>query len=214
MVVVAVAIATLLLAEAGGASAQSRPNEDGPHFGGLYVGASVGPQNFFGGALINGIDVLAQGSRQVIEFSAGFRVQVLGDHLLAGAQVQYGLTNGDLTRFDPPSQSDVSYENGTQSGFGLTFGYVGGPSGILAVFAYGFATDRSFDIRVVDLNGSYRQWDGQSFLQYGLGAEVRVLGSWHVGASGGRQVVDFGDPVTNIELEKRFDLRARIVYQF
>ena len=204
---------TVTLMLAAGASAQSTPNEDRKHFSGVYLGANLGSQNLFGGAFINDIDVLAQDSRRVIVFSGGVRHQFFGDRLLAGAEIQYGLTDGNLTHFDPPSQSNVSYENNSQTGFGLTFGYSGGSGNNVAIFSYAFAIDRSFEIGIVDPANSYGQTDGQSFLQYGLGAEVSVLDSWHVRALVGRQIVDFGDLVTNIELEKKFDLTLGVAYQ-
>ena len=159
---------TVLLIGVAGASAQSAPDGDRRHFSGFHLGMNVGSQNLFGGAFIDGIDVLAQERRRVIEFSAGLRRQFLGDHLLVGAEVQYGLTDGDLMHFDAPSQSDVSYENLSQRGFGLTLGYAGGPGGNVAIYSYAYATDRNFEISVVDPNGSYGQTDGQSFLQYGF----------------------------------------------
>ncbi len=195
-------------------SAQLAPGGNQKHFSGPYFSTNVGSQNLFGGAFINNIDVLTQDRRRVVEVSAGVRGQLLGDQLLIGAEVQYGLTDGDLMHFDAPSQSDVSYQNNSQRGFGLTLGYVGGPKANFAIFSYAFATDRSFEISIQDANGSYRQTDGQSFLQYGLGVEARVSGSWHVDASVGRQYFEFGDLVTNVELEQKLDLTVGVTYQF
>ena len=213
--VLAAALATtVVLIGVAHAAAQSAPEGDRRYFSGFYMGMNIGSQNLFGGAFISGVDVLAQERRRVIEFSAGLRRQFLGDHVFAGAEVQYGLTDGNLMHFDPPSQSDVSYENLSQRGFGLTFEVAGGPGGAVALYSYTRATDRVFEISVVDPGGSYAQTDGQSFLQYGVGAEVRISGSWHVDASVGRQLVDFGDLVTNIELEKKMDLTVGFVHQF
>jgi len=213
-VLVAVLATAVLLVGGTEAVAQSSQDRDREHFSGFYLGMSVGSQNLFGRAFIDGIDVLAQDRRRVIEFSAGIRRQFLGDHLLAGVEVQYGLTDGNLMYFDPPSQSAVSYENLSQRGFGLTLGYAGGPGGKVAIYSYLFATDRIFDVSIVDPNGPSAQTDAQSFLQYGLGAEVRISGSWHIDASVGRQFVDSSDLVTNIELDKMLDLTVGFVHQF
>ena len=97
--------ATIMLAVAAGASAQSMPDEDPRHFSGVYFGGNLGSQNLFGGAFINEIDVLTQDRRTVVALSGGVRGQFFDDRLLAGAEVQYGLTDGNLTYLDPPSQS-------------------------------------------------------------------------------------------------------------
>ena len=207
--------AALLFVQVAPASAQSTPNGDRKRFTGVYVGASGGSQNIFGGgAFINEIDVLTQDRRMVAVFSAGLRGQLLDDRLFVGGEVQYGRTDGDLTYFDPPSQSHVSYANDSQTGFGITVGYAAGARRSVAVFAYAFAIDRTFDIAIVDPSFSYTQTDGQSFLQYGLGVEIPVYGALIVRATGGRSYMEFGDLVTNIEVEKMFEFNAGIVYQF
>ncbi len=204
----------LALSGASTAAAQSSSDPEVKHFTGLYLATALSSQNIFGGALINDIDVLAQDRGLVVVFAAGLRGQFLNDHVLVGVEFQYGRTSGDLTHFDPPSQSAVSYENTAQTGFGLTFGWVGGPGNKLAIFSYALSTERTFDIDIVDPVNTYSQIDGQRFLQYGLATEVNFSGSWSFRASVGRQYNDYGELVTNVDLERKPDLALGVVFGF
>ena len=195
-------------------SAQPDPDGRARYFSGAFVGASLGSQNIFSGARINEIDVLAQDSRRVIEVSVGLRHQLAGTRLLVGAEVQYGFTNGDLAHDDTPSQSTVTYANNTQSGVGLTAGYVAGTQANVALFGFVSSTNRTFEIDISDATQSYQQEDQERFLRYGLGVEARLFGSWHAEASIGLQTLDFDDEITNVDLERKVDLAFGVTFQF
>jgi len=183
-------------------------------FDGIYGGLGLGSQNIFGGSFVNEMDVLAQESRFVLELSSGYRKQFLKNRLLAGVEFQLGFTNGDLKHTDPTEQLTISYENNTQAGFGLTMGVVLGSKKNYLVFLYGNETTRKFDVTITDSGGSYQQTDEQGMLKYGFGGEVRIYKKLNMRATIGALRVDFGDLVTNIDVEDKLDIMAGVVYQF
>ena len=186
----------------------------GRHFDGLYLGANAGSQNLFGGSFVDGVDVLAQESRFVAEVFPGFRKQFLKGRLVAGAEVQIGFTDGDLRHEDPANSLTINYQNSFQSGYGLTLGGVFFKKKNLLAFAYAFETQRKFDVNIRDAFGRYNQKDEQGMLKYGLGLEAKIWRGLHARATAGRLRVDFGDLVTNIEVDDKWDLTAGVTYQF
>ena len=51
-------------------------------------------------------------------------------------------------------------------------------------------------------------------LKYGVGLEYQAFERLHAKISFGGLRVDFGDVITNIDVEDRYDLMMGIVYQF
>ncbi len=183
------------------------------YFDGFYFGASAGSQNIWGGAFINELDLLAQKSALVVEFSVGYRKQLLNDRLLVGFELHQGVTDGKLSEVYQPLQMDVFYENNSQSGFGLTLGTTVGPRKRLLVFTYAKVTKRNFDISFTEDNGTHHiQEDGQRFLQYGIGAELALIGNLNLRAALGKVDVDFGNLVTSQDVEDLGDFNIGVVY--
>lgn len=183
-------------------------------FDGFYFGAAAGSQNIFGGSFVGGADVLAQESRFVTELSAGFRKQFFQGRLLAGVEAHLGFTDGNLMHADPEKQLYITYKNNTQSGIGLTLGTAIGKRKNVALYAYANETKRTFDVSVREHSKAYKQQDKQGMLKYGVGAEVHIWKGLNARLSAGGLRVDFGDLMTNINVEDKLDVMAGVVYQF
>ncbi len=184
------------------------------NFDGIYIGAMTGVQNLFGGSFVNGIDVLAQESRFVLEFPVGFRKQFLNERLMAGIEFQFGITDGDLKHSDPAEELEITYENSTQWGYGLTLGYVLGAKRNILAFMYGNETKRTFDVSIKEGGLSYKQNDKQGMLKYGFGLEASILSILNIRATAGWLRVDFGDLITNIDVEDKMDYMVGVILQF
>jgi len=184
------------------------------NFEGLYFGIAGGSQNVFGGSFVDGVDVLAKDTRFVTEFSAGFRKQLFQQHFLIGLEFQLGFLNGNLKHEDEAANLEIDYENNSQKGFGLTTGYVIGEKRRHLVFLYANETSRDFDVFIRQNTSRYTQGDQQGMLKYGIGYEANLLKGLNIRAYAGRLRVDFGDQITNIEVDDKGDYMLGIVYQF
>ncbi|HMQ47663.1 MAG TPA: hypothetical protein PKA00_09615 [Saprospiraceae bacterium] len=187
---------------------------DDKYFDGIHIGANVGSQNLFGGSFVDGVDVLAQEFRFVAELFTGFRKQFLKGRMMAGAEVQIGFTDGNLIHQNPAESLTINYKNNFQSGYGLTLGAVFLKKKTLLAYAYAFETERKFDVSIRDAFGTYQQKDEQGMLKYGLGLEAKIWRGLHARATLGRLRVDFGDQITNIEVDDKWDFTAGVVWQF
>lgn len=194
---------------------QAQEASDDKKFDGIYLSSSVGIQNIFGGALIDELDLLAQKSGFVLETSLGYRRQFAKERMLVGVELQFGLTNGDLTETDIRNQSKVTYENSSQGGYGLTIGGILGKSRGLLVFGYLNNTRRNFDIEITETDGrAYTQKDGQVFIRYGIGAEFPVWRRFHIKASFGSVITDYGDLTISQSVDDKMDFNLGATFQF
>ncbi|MFN0177074.1 MAG: hypothetical protein ACKVU0_20705 [Saprospiraceae bacterium] len=184
------------------------------YFNGLYLGANAGSQNLFGGSFVDGVDVLAQESRFVAEIFTGFRKQFLKGRLVAGAELQIGFTDGNLRHEDPANTLTINYKNNFQSGYGLTLGGVFLKNKNLMAYAYAFETKRKFEVSIRDAFGTYQQNDEQGMLKYGLGLEAKIWRGLRARTTLGRLRVDFGDQITNIKVDDKWDFTVGVVWQF
>ncbi|MEO9801716.1 MAG: hypothetical protein ABJF04_00645 [Reichenbachiella sp.] len=185
------------------------------YFDGLYFGTSMGYQNIFGGAFINGLDLLAQKNGFVLEFSPGWRKQVFNDRVMIGFELQFGFTDGDLKTVDPRYQWEVSYENKFQRGFGLTAGAVLGTRKNTLLYTYAKITNRSFDITFTDDSGfTHHQEDRQRFLRYGLGIERPIREKINASLMVGGVYTDYGDLETSQNVQDRLDVNLGLIFQF
>lgn len=185
------------------------------YFDGFYLGANFGFQNIFAGADVDNLDVLAQDSKFVFEFTPGHRWQLLNKRFVIGAELQFGLTNGNLSTIDHRNQKHISYNNNKQIGYGINLGVAMGTNKNHHIYLYGQVTKRDFDVTITNPDGSeYMQKDGQKFGRYGLGYETPVYKSIHIKGSIGLVSVDFGDKITNMDVEDNIDLSIGINYQF
>jgi len=196
------------------ATLKAQTNDFHKHFDGFYLGAAAGSQNLFGGSFVGGIDVLAQESRFVAEVSAGFRKQLFKAKFLLGLEFQVGFTDGNLMHADPEQQLEITYKNKTQSGIGITTGAALGNRKNILLFGYANETTRKFEVSIKEQGERYQQKDEQGMLKYGLGVEVRLYKGLNARFSCGRLRVDFGDQVTNINVEDKWDIMGGFVYQF
>ncbi len=183
-------------------------------FSGLYTGALFGSQNIFGGSYVEGVDVLAQKSGFVLDFPVGLRLQTLNERLVLGLEFTLGITDGDLFHQDDTKPLTINYSNSFQRGFGGMAGWVPGRGRTLLLFLYLNETKRKFDVDIRDRHGKYSQKDKQGMLKYGLGLELPLKGILHLRASAGLMRVDFGDRITNINIEDRGDFMAGLIFQF
>lgn len=185
------------------------------HFDGFYIGMTLGAQNIFGGAFIDELDVLGQKSGFVAELSSGYRMQFLNDRLMAGVELQFGITDGSLEQVDTRNQMKVDYENNSQFGYGINLGTTIGKNKKVLLFMFGNVTKRNFDITITQTSGSnFTQEDGQRFLRYGLGLETPIFRNFNIKATVGRVNVDYGDLETNIDIDNKTDFNVGVVYQF
>lgn len=183
-------------------------------FKGFYSGALAGSQNIFGGSYVEGRDVLAQKSGFVIEFPIGFRLQALKQSMVLGLEFSLGFTDGDLLHTDDPKPLTIKYSNSFQRGFGGMAGWVPGRKKNLLVFAYLNETKRKFEVEIRDRHGVYKQKDKQGMLKYGLGMEWPITKFLHIRGSAGLMRVDFGERITNINVEDKADVMAGLIFQF
>jgi hypothetical protein len=190
-------------------------NDENKHFDGPYIGLTVGSQNIFGGAFIDDLDVLAQKSGLVIEFHPGFRKQVFKNRIVIGAEIQFGFTDGNLEQLDTRNQLKIEYENNSQFGYGIHVGPTIGKNKNVLLYAYGNVTKRNFDITIFDTSGNiFGQEDGQRFLRYGIGLETPIYKKFNIKTSIGKTDVDYGELITNINVENKLDFNLGILYQF
>lgn len=184
-------------------------------FDGPYLGVNVGAQNIFGGALIDELDVLSQKSGFVLEFSSGYRWQFSRNKLVFGAELQYGITDGNLEQTDTRNQMKIDYENNSQFGYGLNFGVALGKKRCVLLTTYAYITRRSFDINIRETTGfAFTQKDVQRFIRYGLVLESPIYKRLHLKASIGRIYVDYGDLETNMDVDDKWDIAIGANYQF
>ncbi|MBM3512134.1 MAG: porin family protein [Alphaproteobacteria bacterium] len=184
-----------------------------PHFDGPYVGLDAARQNTIAGALVAGIDTLAQSTRSVASINAGYRMAFSGG-VVAGVERNYGLTDGDLKLDDTANRLTIDYANSRQYGFGIQGGYAFGAESGTLVFAYLSETKRSFDVTIRRPLGVGTQRDKQRLLRYGVGLEQQVSGAFSIRGLIGLSRADFGSRRTNIDPSDKVDLAFGVAYQF
>ncbi len=193
------------------AHAKESTNRD--HYDGLYAGIEYGSQNIFGGAFLNEIDILAQDSSSVIGLLIGWRNQFPGRFIL-GVEGQYGFVDGGLHLQDPNADLDIRYDNDEQISIGVTTGVALGKNRRWHLFGYLLSTRREFDISIRLEDLTFHQNDRQNFLRYGIGAEYQSKSGISLRATLGAVRVDYGNKVTNIDVDNKVDLNLGVLYQF
>ncbi len=204
----------LIVMAMGWSSATWAQDGEAKRFDGFYVATGLGFQNLFGGSFVQGVDILAQKSRFVVELSSGYRRQFSNNRWVAGVELSFGLTDGNLKHSEPANQLTISYKNGSQWGYGVTAGIAVGVQKKYLVFGYLNETTRNFDVTVVDAQGPFKQQDEQGMLKYGVGIEGVAHPKLSLRATIGRLRVDFGKQQTNINVEDKLDVMMGAVYQF
>ncbi len=133
---------------------------------------------------------------------------------MLGLRLNYGLTDGDLAHADPDHLFEILYENDSQIGFGGELGVVLGNRRNVALFLYGYETERDFDVTITTVFGSFRQSDEQGVFRFGLGVEFRLRGGFHLRGTLGTDRADFGDRFTSQDVDGNTDFGVGFVYQF
>lgn len=191
----------------------SEPNPSTLLFTGVYTGLNGGTQNVFGGSYVNNMDILAQKSRFVTELIFGYRRQFLKGKLMAGLEFQLGFLDADLEYSDPAEPLRITYDCKNQSGIGITIGSSFGQKKNFALFGYLNETTRKFDVEVQQGSSRFSQKDEQGMLKFGIGTEYHVYKILNVRATFGSMNVDFGNQMTNIDVEDKYDFTFGIVIQ-
>jgi len=91
--------------------------------------------NVIAGALVDGVDTLAQDTRGAVAFVIGGRYQ-FASRLVLGVEFGAAREDGDLDLDDPLSGARVGYRNGSHTRIGGTAGVVFGSRRFTHVFAY------------------------------------------------------------------------------
>jgi hypothetical protein len=191
------------------ASAQTASGADA-NFGGLLIGVEIARQNVIAGALIGGVDVLAQESKLVTSIVTGYRHQ-WGEGWVAGVEAGLGRIDGDLTRNDP--NLTIRYEHRPQLHFGATAGRVVDLAGPTLVFTYVSEVKREFEVTGTRNGQRIGQSDEQGLLRYGVGVERNVWRGLNVRVTPGSSRADFGGRPTNIDVKRPIDFSLALIYQ-
>ncbi len=183
------------------------------HYTGIFLGTEAGRVNVIGGALVAGVDTLAQDSRPALTFFGGGRYEFPG-RIVAGVELGIGVEDGDLRLDDPASGLTVDYRNNTHVRYGGTLGVVVGAARRTLVFGYVSENTRTFDVTIDQAGRTTLQTDEQGLLRYGAGIE-QAIGRWlGLRATVGSSRADFGGRATNIEVEKPIDVAVGLVLRF
>ena len=187
---------------------------DHRYFDGPLIGLEVGLQNYFSGSAIGNVDVLTRDTNVVTDVFVGYRKQLVGGRLLVGLRANYGFADGDLRQTGYLGEFDLVHENDTQIGFGGELGVVLGSRRVLALFAYGYETERDFEVTITSTSGRFRQSDEQGVFRFGVGAELHLRRGLHVRGTVGTGRADFGDRMTSQDVDGRTDFAIGVVAQF
>ena len=190
----------------------AEPQSEDEAFDGLFFGLDVGSQNYFSGAVIGGVDVLTRETKGVVDLSLGFRKQ-FGGRWIVGLRINYGLTDGDLEQTDAAGRFEISARNDSQFGYGGEIGLVLGQRRPIAVFLYGYETERDFDVVIRTPTGSFDQSDKQGIFRSGLGVELRLRPGLHLRGTVGSGWADFGDRFVSQDVDGKLDLGVGLTYQ-
>jgi hypothetical protein len=209
-------LAALVLVAAGvhwstPAYAQRAPGERA--FTGIYLGAEAGRVNVIGGALVSGVDTLAQDSRTALTFFGGGRYEFPA-RIVAGVELAFGVEDGDLRLEDPSASLTVDYRNSTHVRYGGTVGVVLGAARRTLLFGYVSENTRTFDVTIQQAGQTILQEDEQGLLRYGGGIEQRLTSRLGFRATMGSSRADFGGRPTNIAVERPLELAAGLVVRF
>lgn len=207
-------LAMAALALAGTAAAQSSLSDETQGrlaFDGPYLGISIGLHTIIGGALVNGVDYLAQDSRPAVVIFGGWRKEFDNGFVL-GLEGGLGFEDGDLRLEDPSAGLAIDYRNNFQFRYGGHVGWRLDDDKLL--FAYLSETKRDFDVAIASPSGAAQQRDGQGLLRYGLGLELDLDGPFALRGLIGSSRADFGDRPLNREPDRPLEFELGTLTQF
>lgn len=186
------------------------PSATAQTFSGLYAGLETGRQHVIAGALVNDVDTLADDVRLVTSVFGGFRRQFGG--VVLGAELGLGWMDGNLRLEEPARGLVVDYAGDSQWHWALSAGHTLGARTLL--FGYVSEVTRTFDVSVAGPAATFTQRDEQGLLRFGAGLEQVVRGPLRLRVTAGSSRADFGGRTTNVEISRRFELSAGLVWQF
>lgn len=179
-------------------------------FSGAYAGIDAGRQHVIAGALVDDIDTLADDIRVVTSIFGGLRRQFGG--VVVGGEIGVGRMDGDLRLEEPARGLVVDYAGDSQWHWALSAGHTLGARTL--VFGYLSEVTRTFDVSVAGPAATFTQEDEQGLLRFGLGVEQIVSGPLRLRVTAGTSLADFGGRRTNIEISRKLEASAGLVWQF
>lgn len=182
-------------------------------FTGLYIGAEAGALNVIGGALVDGVDTLAQDTRAAVTGIVGGRYQ-FANRLVLGAEFGVGWEDGHLTTDVAGTGAHVDYANSMHTRIGGTVGMALGASRRTHVFGYLNELSRSFDVTITQAGVVTTQQDEQGLLRYGGGVEQQIARRLTLRATAGSSRADFGDRATNITPTRPLEAAIALLFRF
>ena len=183
---------------------------EGKSFDGVYLALDIGRQDMVGGALINGVDMLAQRQRFAGNFGVGYRKQF--GRFVLGAEGGFGVVDGSLSSVDNARQLTIDAHNNIQSFYGAQAGFLLDKKKDLLLYGYLSEVSRSYDLSIVSMGASFRQVDKQGMLRFGGGLEKRISGPAHLRVSAGTARGKYGAAVE--KPERHLEFMAGVVLQF
>jgi hypothetical protein len=203
---------TIVVSTLGVADVSAQPRQE-QAFSGFYMGVEGGTVNVIAGALVGGVDTLAQDTRGAVALIIGGRYQ-FASRLVLGVEFGVAREDGDLVLDDPLSGARVEYRNNSHTRIGGTAGVVLGSRRFTHVFGYLSELSRSFDVTIIEVNGTNEQQDDQGLLRFGGGIEQRVASRLSVRATLGSSRADFGGRPTNIVPPRPLEMSAGLLFRF
>ena len=164
---------------------------------GLYVALDVGRQQYIGGSLVSGVDLLQQATKPVGSVTLGARFE-RGFGTVVGLDIGFGFADGDLRMVDQAAALTVDYANDGQRQLGLTLGQAFGGAHRALVFVYLGEVTRQFNVTIQEGGVRYTQRDKQGLLRYGVGFQLDLVGPFSLRSTVGSSRADFGGRPTNI----------------
>lgn len=206
--VLAAGVATVWSGLGAGAMAAEAGRLDG-----AYLGLEAARQTVIAGALVDGVDVLAQDERLTASLVGGYRL-ALGERLVVGVEGAVGVGDQSLRLSDPSRGLQLRYRNGFEWRVGGQVGWrLGADRGTL-VFAYVSETTRAFSVSGTTARGPLRQKDEQGLLRYGVGVERALAEGWRARATAGSSRADFGDRRRNMTPDRPIEVGVAVSFGF
>jgi len=181
-------------------------------FEGVTLSIDAGRQKIIAGALVEGVDVLAEDDRYVVGLGVGGRVQ-LDVGLVVGVELGVARFDGDLSTTGPGGVA-VTWTGGDQRTLGGSLGWAFERERPVLAFAYLSEATRDFDASLAGPGGTGEQQDEQGFLRYGAGLEIHVTDGLGVEVTVGSGRADFGDAVTSIDPTRAIEFGVGLAWTF
>jgi len=179
------------------------------HFSGPFVDFGANQEHVIGGSLIEGIDVLSEDTRTVFSAGVGYRYQFdMG--LVMGASISKGWLDGDQDLGD--EVLSVDWKNDSQWDWEVNAGWAFADR--FHAFVFASEVTRKFEVDIANETINFSQTDEQGMLRIGIGGEAYLVRGLSARLKIGTGRADFGDVVTNIDVEQKVHLSAGLRFTF